>query len=304
MTLSEKTLLELFSDLTVWRRGDQRAPHKPLLLLYTLARVQRGGERLEPFEKTEAALTRLLVDFGPQRKSYHPEEPFWRLQNDGEFWQVPQRGALLEAIAKKKDQGSVPKSVLRKLGAEAGFSRAVDAFLREHPEVVNRLAAFLLEQHFTPSYVDDILDAVGMPWVVEPKRRKRDPRFRDTVLRIYAHRCAICGYDGKLGYAGLGLEAAHVKWHAAGGPDSPDNGLALCSFHHKALDRGALGLDQERRILVSEHVHGQTGVDEWLLRYAGQALRAPQPGQPQPAAAFMLWHRREVFRSPARSVVG
>ena len=37
-------------------------------------------------------------------------------------------------------------------------------------------------------------------------------------------------------------------------PDEVSNGLLLCSFHHVALDRGALGLSPEHRILVSKHV--------------------------------------------------
>jgi putative restriction endonuclease len=31
-----------FGDLTVWKRGDQRAAHKPLLILYALAELERG----------------------------------------------------------------------------------------------------------------------------------------------------------------------------------------------------------------------------------------------------------------------
>jgi len=35
----------------------------------------------------EPDLERLLFEFGPPRKAYHPEYPFWRLQNDG-VWEV------------------------------------------------------------------------------------------------------------------------------------------------------------------------------------------------------------------------
>jgi len=36
--------------LNVWRRGDQRAPHKPLLLLYALGRCLRGEDRLNLYK--------------------------------------------------------------------------------------------------------------------------------------------------------------------------------------------------------------------------------------------------------------
>lgn len=116
-----------------------------------------------------------------------------------------------------------------------------------------------------------------------------------------AGQCGVCGYDGQLGSVDLGIEAAHVMWHMAGGPDSEDNGVALCTFHHKAFDRGALGLDDDRRILVSEEVRGGQAVEQWLLRFAGAPLRPPLPGRPHPAERFVRWHRKEVFRAPARA---
>lgn len=38
-------VVEAFRSLRRGRIGDERAPHKPLLLLMALAQLQRGGER-------------------------------------------------------------------------------------------------------------------------------------------------------------------------------------------------------------------------------------------------------------------
>ena len=38
-----------FADIAVWKRGSERAPHKPLLLLYALAKCGRGEDRLIPY---------------------------------------------------------------------------------------------------------------------------------------------------------------------------------------------------------------------------------------------------------------
>ncbi len=80
MTATTPTNPQLVQDLTnvtVWKRGSQRAPHKPLLLHLALARVQRGEERLASFEEEiEPRLERLLREFGPPRQSFHPEYPF------------------------------------------------------------------------------------------------------------------------------------------------------------------------------------------------------------------------------------
>jgi predicted restriction endonuclease len=40
-------------------------------------------------------------------------------------------------------------------------------------------------------------------------------------------RCAICGYDTKVGQWDLALDAAHIQWHQAAGPSILQNGLAL-----------------------------------------------------------------------------
>ena len=76
--MGAETILSRFDSLNVWKRGGQRAPHK----LYALGRWT-GGDADTPFRDSDADLTSLLKEFGPSRQSYHPEYPFWRLQNDG-----------------------------------------------------------------------------------------------------------------------------------------------------------------------------------------------------------------------------
>lgn len=103
-----------------------------------------------------------------------------------------------------------------------------------------------------------------------------------------------------LGNADLGLEAAHVKWHQAGGPDSQDNGLALCVMHHKLFDRGAVMVLEGYEVAVSEQVHGTSGFEEWVLAFHGRPLRSPQRKEYLPVAGYLRWHWKEVFRGPAR----
>lgn len=295
---------EIFRQLqsvSVWKRGSQRAPHKPLLLLLTLASVQRGEPRLTPYEKIHPQLEKLLVDFGPPRRSTHPEYPFWRLQNDGAFWEVPEREQALQLRGARAREGDVPRSVLEAAQVRGGFTAAVYDELGSDPRLINRIATAILREHFPPSLHESILDAVGMPWVLEGGLpTKRSAEFRNEVIRLYEHRCAMCGFDGRLGHANLGLEAAHIMWHALGGPDDPANSLLLCSLHHQAFDRGALALSTERRILVSQHLHGGVQVSELIIQLSGKEIRPPLDPTVTPAEVFMSWHRREVFRDPAR----
>ncbi|HFN3733869.1 TPA: HNH endonuclease, partial [Enterobacter hormaechei] len=47
---SSKTLEQAIADITIWRKGEQRAPHKPLLLLYVLANYQQEHARLFDYD--------------------------------------------------------------------------------------------------------------------------------------------------------------------------------------------------------------------------------------------------------------
>jgi putative restriction endonuclease len=161
----------------------------------------------------------------------------------------------------------------------------------------------ILEANFATSLHDDLLAAVGLSLKTGANRKsKRDPAFREKVLRAYEHRCAVCGFDLRLGSSDLALEAAHIMWHQAGGPDVESNGLALCSIHHKMLDRGAFTISNEHRVLVSQEVFGSSGMEEFLLRHHGNGIRAPQSQEYTANPRYLDWHGREVFRGPERTI--
>ena len=114
-------LLQQFRELNVWRRGDERAPHKPLLVLYALGQLQAGGARLIPFDQLEDPLSRLLEEFGPPRKSPHPELPFYHLQSDG-VWEIDERVQLTRRQGSKNPL----RTELRKFRIAGGSSPVYD----------------------------------------------------------------------------------------------------------------------------------------------------------------------------------
>jgi putative restriction endonuclease len=294
--MSRESALVLFDRLNVWSRGGQRAPHKPLLVLYALGRWARGERGDIPFREVDRDLTALLKEFGPPRQSYHPEYPFWRLQNDG-VWAVHAAGPLKA----RQSNTDPPKGELLAHDARGTFSPKVQAALRADPALAGDIAARLLENHFPDSLHADILAAVGLD-LGTPKAGagKHDPQFRQRVLTAYEYRCAVCGFDVRLGSVSVALDAAHIRWHQAGGPDREGNGLALCVLHHKTFDLGAFTLTAEGVLLVSDQAHGTAGFEEALLRHHGKGVRPPQRPEHKPEAAFLDWHGREVFKGAAR----
>lgn len=277
--------------LSIWKKGDQRAPHKPLLILYALGKVLGGGPRLYSYEEVRVSLKQLLIEFGPIRKSYHPEEPFVRLTSDG-IWELD------KVVDKRKfsDKGLIIMNV------HGGFTNVIYLLLKNHPSHIQEIAQLVLDQHFPDTIHQDILDAVGLDFTFT-KKRKRDPQFRERILRAYGYSCAICGFNVRLAHHLVGVEAAHIKWHQAGGPDTEQNGIALCSLHHKLFDRGVFTISNQRKMIVSQDAHGTHGFDEWLMKYHGSLVKEPIEMVYTPDHSFLNWHVREVFRGPERYVI-
>lgn len=291
--MDSEAILKRFDRLGMWRSGDQRAPHKPLLILYALGRWRRGNAEIA-YGEAESDLTSLLREFGPPRRSDHPEQPFWRLRKDG-IWTVQVPEGL--SIVTSDDNPSV--TLLRAHNIRAGFSKEVQSALCASPGLIPAIAGRILERHFPESLHQDILNAVGLTLESTGAGSKRDPAFRQRVLKAYEYRCAVCGFDVRLGSVSIALDAAHIRWHQAGGPDTESNGLALCVLHHKTFDLGAFTL-RDGVLLVSDQANGTAGFQETLLAYHGRPIRDPQHPGWRPARKHLDWHVREVFKGEAR----
>jgi putative restriction endonuclease len=199
-----------------------------------------------------------------------------------------------------KTGDDIPRvTALRSHNVGAGFSPEVLAARTADPPLVGRIAGRILERHFPKSLHQDILDAVGLMLGTVTGKRKRDPAFRRPVFLAYEFRCAVCGFDILLDTASIALDAAHIRWHQAGGPDAESNGLALCVLHHKTFDLGAFTV-ADGVPLVSDLANGSTGLTETLLVYHGKPIRPPQRPEWKPEREHVAWHGREVFKGEAR----
>ncbi|NOZ68905.1 MAG: restriction endonuclease [Deferribacteres bacterium] len=295
--MNNEIIAKQFSSLTVWKKGGERAPHKPLLLLYALGKLLQNKDRMISYEEIDKKLDMLLREFGPARLHYRTEYPFWRLQND-KLWEVS--GA--EGIELNKS-GDPKKRDLINYRVAGGFPKHLFNRLRADKKLAFQIVQELLDSNFPSSIHEDILQSVGID--IDPQRfeeKKRHPEFRENILRAYEYRCAVCGFDVRLGHFPIALEAAHIKWSQAGGPDTEVNGIALCALHHKLFDRGAFTLSDKMEILVSAHAYGTVGFQEWLMRFHGKKITPPQRKSHYPDRKFVNWHIREVFRGEHREL--
>ncbi len=241
-------------------------------------------------------MEQLLEEFGPPRKSQHPELPFYHLQNDG-IWEIDEQIPLTRRTGSKNPL----RSELRKWRIGGGFTKPIFEELKRRPEAVLEVAREILAAHFTESLHLSIANAVGLELEATTRSSRRDSDFRRSVVAAWGHRCAFCGYAVQLDNADIGLEAAHIRWCQFGGPDTTENGLACCSIHHQAFDRGAITVSDELNILVSSRLHGSGRLDDLFFVLHGSRLPMPSLKLAQPKREFLAWHRTEVFRGLARS---
>ncbi len=298
--MQKEDLIKAIRKLKIWQKGDQRAPHKPLLILYALGRLSRDEPQIMAYSDVWQDLKNLLIEFGPYRQNYSPGYPFVRLTNDG-IWDI----GGLDALNPKKNWSDRELIENQTIG---GFTSEVFNLLKTDGQLVRDVAEEILNRNFPNTLHQDILDQVGLnleltETSMETKKKlSRSPDFRNRVLQAYEYRCAVCDFNVRLGYTLVAVEAAHIKWHQAGGPDLEQNGIAFCSLHHKLFDRGVFTLSGNMVFQVAENAHGTHGMDEWLMRYHGQKIRKPLRPDYLPEEGFVNWHVREVFRGPARRV--
>lgn len=290
--MEKSVLLEKIRNIKVCKSNDVRAPHKPLLILYALGRYLNEHERVISYLDYRSDMIQLLKEFGRPLKTQNPQEPFYRLKNDG-IWELNQLN----------HENKVSDSWLKKNNVTGMFSQDLIEILEKDPSFASEIIESILTANFPETLYDDVLIETGLMNAivmnrVEVKRNiiPRDYRFRSNVLEVYNSSCAICNYNLILDSKSIGVEAAHIKWHTLNGPSSIDNGIALCAIHHKLFDQGAFMLDDNLKVHVSDKVAKNKTADIWLGQYEERQIFLPNDLRYVPNDDFVQWHVREVFR--------
>ena len=315
MTLQE--LVDEIDQQPAWEKQGTRAPHKPLTILYAIGQAL-AGRRMMRYADAAPELEALLDQFGPPREVQHPEQPVWRLrQYNGaptSFWHLD--GPLAEV----EGPGGNPRVGVMRDKLSFGLSEDAARILCENPANAYALAAILAAKIAPPTLEADLLEAVGVgetaalggggaqPGAVAPSpvlvtravqtvsTLVRNPAFARKVRAAYEGSCAICAIAPRLENRLFGLEAAHIRWANAGGPDEVRNGILLCRMHHHALDRGAIRVDEDMKVQVSPRLARDPRSDEVFARFDGKEIRAPKQKCDRPHREMLEWHWREVFK--------
>jgi hypothetical protein len=135
-----------------WAQGGTRAPHKPMLMLLALARLQATGSSRLAYVEAEAVLDDLLDEYGPSTWRTTTAYPFHRLQNDG-LWTVRTTAG--------PSPGDSPVQ-LRRLEATGQFVPDLEAALKADPRLLVLAARALLDANFPESLHAELSDALGL----------------------------------------------------------------------------------------------------------------------------------------------
>ena len=61
--MTREQIIQAFDRMRVWQRGDRRAVHKPLLVLFALSRIAAGDTGMIDWNLAEPHLKELLEEF-------------------------------------------------------------------------------------------------------------------------------------------------------------------------------------------------------------------------------------------------
>jgi putative restriction endonuclease len=221
-----------------------------------------------------------------------PEQPFLFLRNDG-FWNLhfpagtPERARVIPNVTSLRDSAchaSLDPDLYQRLA---------------DPELRAELTGVILNQWWPETIQADLITRLGLETretgaMASRRSAIRSAEFRIRVLENYRHKCTMCGFAVLLNGQPFGLEAAHIRAIQFKGPDQVDNGFALCRIHHVLFDRGAVSVDDDQKVILSQKLIVQ---DDELFRSitSSRGKRIAKAVNTEPKREYMRWHRSQVF---------
>ena len=159
-SLTRALLMSTLANLNVATlpSGDP-APYKPLLVLVALAKLRSGYPRLTPFDEFRSRVASFSVPRLAGADVPFPE-PYWRLQNDGDIWDVVDN--YDQPLSDRYPQSDAPNlDVLR--SSKAGFTEAAHDLLAK-PDVFADAVRLIVRTYFPGNEVD-VLGRLGITGV-------------------------------------------------------------------------------------------------------------------------------------------
>lgn len=288
----ENALIGSFLNVRANDQNDFIKPHKYLVLLLALRKLRDTKSSAVTWNEDSPKLESLIEQFN-NKSNVNAINPFFRLKNDG-IWEINSSLDANSNISEIRRENPIGK-----------LTSSIESELINNYELTNEVIRQILAAAFSDSFYEDVLVAVGFDSreilysapreiLLDPSK-KRDSQWPAKILQAWESQCAFCGYDGKIDNAPVGIDAAHIRWFNQDGPDAMDNGLALCSLHHRLLDRGVIGFKDPETLTISKTFSAATESGKRIYDLLDVKLR-PRSGTLLPAEQHVAWHKENIFR--------
>jgi putative restriction endonuclease len=286
-------ILKEIEKLKLHKNQNGIALKKPLFLLLIISMIQNEADNENKFyfHSIEKPLGKLIKSFGGRSTSSsgRPEQPFHHL-NSSPLWDLNLFNKM-----EYNNRSTLPIKFLKNPGTFGYLNPDVYHLLKNDEYERRKVTKFILDKFWPETVQEDIVNFLMLD--LEVVKRKRNHLYANSVLTNYRYKCAICGFTGLFNESPFGLDAAHIKWHAFGGPDQINNGIALCKIHHWAFDRGAITILQDSlKILVSPRFIAQDLFSLKLLEEIDGSYLSIYKTEP-PNNQFLEWHNLNIFIS-------
>lgn len=295
-----------------------QAPHKPFLLLSILDLIASGSiskRFIEPSFELAETFARYWSRVMPLGTSSSMSYPFYHLESSG-FWHlanqpgVPhERGRTISSVKRlrelylgaKFDNDLFPLLVMENSRDKLRTALITTFFA---PEVQPILTEQAIINYDASQYSADLLTAAepipvygsASETTANIKNRVRDQGFRKVIVKLYEHRCSLCGIRMLTPEGHTIVEAAHiVPWHESHN-DKPQNGMALCRLCHWSFDEGLMGVGQEYEVLISPAVRQDNNFPGHMETLSGRGIFRPQSSNYWPDQNNLEVHRKKTFR--------
>ncbi len=156
--MTSKDIMDKFQNMNPRKTEGEYSPHKPLLVLYAIAKLRRGEERLIPYSQVDEDLGKLLQEFGSNKMKRGTNYPFWRLRNDS-IWEVTDEEQFLPL---QNNKGDISRKNLLYHNPSGGFHECITEKLQSDDILLSKIIDYVLDKYFDSTCHRDILQAVGI----------------------------------------------------------------------------------------------------------------------------------------------
>lgn len=315
---------KLFTDLKgnknqkIWSRITKyKAPYKPLLLLSIcdlFASFLIKSNFILPSEELINTVNEYWVVVMPFSSRDHVAYPFYHLST-ANFWH------LIPQLGNKHKKGLTISSISAFLKRYQGAKIDNDLFIllsnNQYREILRKV---LIEDHFDPEIHQTLWDQAtinqyatnySMEIIDHPEKKPneineispilyqkvRNQGFRKAIVKIYKHRCALCGIRILTPEGHTVIEAAHITPWSETQNDKPQNGMALCKLCHWSFDEGLMGVDTQYNVLISPKVRQDGNYSGHIEMLSDRGIIKPEDKLFWPSQENLERHRKIKFRN-------